>query len=76
MAIWRHVAYMSTQPSPDAPEVRMRELCRVLDTELEVMTNLIYLASQNHLQRDEWERYLKIAEIAVHRMRKVVVEHC
>jgi len=54
----------------------MRELCSVLDTELEVMTNLIYLASQRHLQHDECERYLRIAEMAVHRMRKVVMEHC
>ena len=76
MAIWRLVAYMSTQPSPDAPEGGMRELCSVLDTELEVMTNLIYLASQRHLQHDECERYLRIAEMAVHRMRKVVMEHC
>jgi len=76
MELSRQVAYMGTQPSPQSPDVRMRELCRVLDTELEVLTNLLYLAKQKRLERDEYERYFEIAQKTVDRILTAVTERC
>ena len=67
---------MGTQPSPQSPDARMRELCRVLDTELEILTNLLYLARQKQIGPVEHDRYLEIAQRTVNRILKAVTEQC
>jgi hypothetical protein len=54
----------------------MRELCRVLDTELEVMTYLTYAATQRRSKRAKCGGYLEIAQLALNRRQKIVLEHC
>ena len=60
---------MSTSPSPDWSEIQIKELCGTLDTELEIVGNLIYLISQRRQQPSECVRYLEVAQAAVYRMR-------
>jgi hypothetical protein len=77
---WQFVArwrIRATQPiNGIGSNVRMRELCRVLDTELEVMTYLTYAATQRRSKRAKCGGYLEIAQLALNRRQKIVLEHC
>jgi hypothetical protein len=70
------MAYMSPHPSSDSDEARLRELCLSLDTELEVVANLISRVTQRPLEADECDQYLETARAAIDRIRRIVLKNC
>jgi hypothetical protein len=67
---------MDARPSPDQVADKLQELCHHLSEELEVVSNLIYLAGEPRLRHEKCEHYLEVAQSTVDRLRKLLLKHC
>jgi hypothetical protein len=67
-----HGFYGEPQQEPDP----VAQFCEELSTPLEVIANLIFVATQESLDSVQVQEWLRIANEKLHDVRQIVLAHC